>query len=255
MGLIPISDIKKIFEATSNEEIMNITEYYSSDSRSGVQKLVDSYLKKYNNYLSEIERIHNISKFENECYELGYEFIAGIDEVGRGPLAGPVMTAAVILEKECDILYINDSKKLSASKREELFNVITEKAVAYSIGTVSPVVIDEINILQATYVAMKDAINGLSKTPDFILVDAVTIPDIKIKQKGIIQGDAKSISIGAASIVAKVTRDNMMIEFDKIYPEYGFAKNKGYGSAEHIEAIKKYGLCPIHRRSFVKNFV
>jgi ribonuclease HII len=184
-----------------------------------------------------------------------YSHICGIDEVGRGPLAGPVVAGAVILPKDCDILYINDSKQLSAAKREELYDEIMEKAVATGIGMVSPQRIDEINILQATYEAMREAIGKLAVTPDLLLNDAVTIPEVAIRQVPIIKGDAKSISIGAASIIAKVTRDRLMEDYDKILPEYHFASNKGYGSAEHIEALKKYGPSPIHRASFIRNFV
>ena len=175
--------------------------------------------------------------------------------MGRGPLAGPVVAGAVILPKDCDILYINDSKKLTAAKREELFHVIMEKAVSAKTALVSPQYIDEVNILQATYEAMRKAIAALDVQPDILLNDAVNIPKVNIKQVPIIKGDAKSISIGAASIIAKVTRDAMMVEYDKIYPEYDFASNKGYGSAKHIEALKKNGPCPIHRRSFIHNFI
>ena len=184
-----------------------------------------------------------------------YDYIGGIDEVGRGPLAGPVVTACVILPKDCDILYINDSKKLTAAKREELYEEIMEKAISVSIGAASEERIDDINILQATYEAMRQAIEECKVEPQLLLNDAVTIPQVKIPQVPIIKGDAKSISIGAASIIAKVTRDRMMVEYDSIFPEYHFANNKGYGSAEHIEALKKYGPCPIHRRSFIGNFV
>ena len=175
--------------------------------------------------------------------------------MGRGPLAGPVVAGAVILPKDCDILYINDSKKLTAAKREELYDEIMEKAVAAGIGMVSPQRIDEINILQATYEAMREAISKLEPAPDILLNDAVTIPEVTIPQVPIIKGDAKSISIGAASIIAKVTRDRLMVEYDQILPEYGFASNKGYGSAEHIAALKKYGASPIHRQSFIHNFI
>ena len=175
--------------------------------------------------------------------------------MGRGPLAGPVVAGAVILPKDCDILYINDSKKLTAAKREELFQIIMEKAVSAKTALVSPQYIDKVNILQATYEAMRKAIATLDVKPDILLNDAVNIPLVNIKQVPIIKGDAKSISIGAASIIAKVTRDAMMVEYDKIYPEYDFASNKGYGSAKHIEALKKYGPCPIHRRSFIHNFI
>ena len=182
-----------------------------------------------------------------------YEFICGIDEVGRGPLAGPVVAGAVVLPKESRILYINDSKKLSAKKREELFEVIQKEAVSVGIGMASPERIDEINILQATYEAMRQAVANLSVKPNLLLNDAVTIPGMDMKQVPIIKGDAKSISIGAASIMAKVYRDRMMEEYDHIFPGYDFASNKGYGSKEHIEAIHRQGPCPIHRRSFLKN--
>jgi ribonuclease HII len=198
-------------------------------------------------------RTESIKKYEKE-YD-NYTYICGIDEVGRGPFAGPVVAGAVILPKDCDILYINDSKKLSAAKRDELYDVIMEKAVATAIGVVGPEEIDRINILQATYEAMRQAIAKLNPKPQLLLNDAVTIPGVTLPQVPIIKGDAKSISIGAASIIAKVTRDRMMIEYDKVYPEYGFAANKGYGSAAHIAALQKYGPTPIHRRSFISNFV
>ena len=173
----------------------------------------------------------------------------------QGPLAGPVVAGAVILPKNCDILYINDSKKLSEKKREELYEIIMEKAIATGIGYASVERIDEINILQATFEAMREAISKLAVSPDILLNDAVTIPNVEIQQVPIIKGDAKSISIGAASIIAKVTRDRLMVNYDEIFPEYGFASNKGYGSAQHIEAIKKFGPCPIHRRTFIGNFI
>ena len=184
-----------------------------------------------------------------------YAFICGIDEVGRGPLAGPVVAGAVILPKECEILYINDSKKLSAAKRDELYDEIMDKAVAVGLGMASPARIDEINILQATYEAMRQAIGNLKVKPDLLLNDAVTIPEVVIPQVPIIKGDAKSVSIAAASIVAKVTRDRLMEEYDKVLPGYGFASNKGYGSAEHIIALQTLGPTPIHRRSFIGHFV
>ena len=219
-----------------------------------MNKREEEKLKKQQERLEkEIARTKAMSTFEEEYKD--YPYICGIDEVGRGPLAGPVVAGAVILPKDCDILYINDSKKLSAAKREELYDVIMEKAVAVGIGMVGPERIDEINILQATYEAMREAISKLGDAPDILLNDAVTIPGVAIRQVPIIKGDAKSISIGAASIVAKVTRDRLMVEYDKIMPGYGFAANKGYGSAEHIAALKKYGPTPIHRRSFIGNFV
>ena len=184
-----------------------------------------------------------------------YTHICGVDEVGRGPFAGPVVAAAVILPKDCDILYLNDSKKLSEKKRETLYDEIYEKAEAIGIGMASEKVIDEINILQATYQAMRSAIRKLEIVPNLLLNDAVTIPEVSIRQVPIIKGDAKSASIAAASIVAKVTRDRMMKEYDGIYPGYQFAKNKGYGTKAHIEAIKAQGICDIHRRTFVKKYI
>ena len=202
---------------------------------------------------AEIKRTELMKEFDRE-YKI-YGTICGIDEAGRGPLCGPVVAAAVILPDEYNILYINDSKKLSETKREEVYKEIDKYAVAYGVGIVSPERIDEINILQATYEAMRTAIHKLSVTPDILLNDAVTIPMVDIKQVPIIKGDAKSQSIAAASIVAKVTRDHLMEEYDKLYPEYGFAKHKGYGTAAHIKAIKEYGPCPIHRRTYIKNFI
>ena len=210
-------------------------------------------IKREEKLAAERERIEALCEFEKEYDYCRY--ICGIDEAGRGPLAGPVVAGAVVLPKGCRILYINDSKKLSEKKREELFDVISREAVSVGIGIVSAQRIDEINILQATYEAMRQAIQKLSVQPDILLNDAVTIPGVEIAQVPIIKGDAKSLTIGAASIMAKVTRDRMMEEYDKVFPEYGFASNKGYGSAEHIEALKKYGPSPIHRASFITHFV
>lgn len=248
-----IGEIREELRAVSDRELPSFIETYKADERGGVVKLVEQAGKRLEKLEAERARIENLKKYEKEYAEYGY--ICGIDEVGRGPLAGPVVAGAVILPKDCDILYINDSKKLTAAKREELYDIIMEKAVAVGIGMASPARIDEINILQATYEAMREAISKLSVRPDLLLNDAVTIPGVDIRQVPIIKGDAKSISIGAASIVAKVTRDRMMVEYDKIMPEYGFASNKGYGSAEHIAALKKVGPSPIHRASFIKNFV
>ena len=190
-------------------------------------------------------------------YEHEYEtqgLVCGIDEAGRGPLAGPVVAAAVILPHDIDIYYLNDSKKVTERRREILYDEICEKVIAYGIGIVGPDVIDDINILQATYQAMRLAIAELAETPAVLLNDAVTIPGVSIPQVPIIKGDAKSVSIAAASILAKVTRDRMMRQYDEIYPEYGFAGHKGYGTAAHIAAIREYGPCPIHRTTFIKNF-
>lgn len=248
-----IGEIKEELKAANDNMLPHFIEEYEKDERAGVVKIVEQAKKRYEKLQQEIARIETLKTYEKEYESYGY--VCGIDEVGRGPLAGPVVAGAVILPKDCDILYINDSKKLSAKKREELYDVIMEKAVAVGIGMASPKRIDEINILQATYEAMREAISKLSVKPDILLNDAVTIPQVDIKQVPIIKGDAKSISIGAASIVAKVTRDRLMVEYDKLLPEYGFASNKGYGSAEHIEALKKIGPSLIHRASFIKNFV
>ena len=201
----------------------------------------------------ELARLEAMKEFERE-YD-GCSLICGVDEAGRGPLAGPVTAGAVILPKDCMILYLNDSKKLSEKRREELFWEIREKAVSYSVGIVGPERIDEINILQATYEAMRQAVSGLGVVPDLLLNDAVTIPELAIPQVPIIKGDAKSVSIAAASILAKVTRDHRMEEYDRQFPQYGFAKHKGYGTAAHVAALREFGPCPIHRRSFLKNIL
>ena len=198
-------------------------------------------------------RLEGMREFENKYSDLAY--VAGIDEAGRGPLAGPVVAAAVILPKDIFLPFLNDSKKVTEKRRDVLFDEIKQNAIAYGIGIASNTLIDEINILQATYEAMREAVNALEKTPDVLLVDAVHIPDINIKQVGIVKGDAKSVNIAAASILAKVTRDRLMAEYDKIYPEYGFASNKGYGTVTHIAALKEIGPCAIHRKSFIGNFV
>ncbi len=201
----------------------------------------------------EKERIYSMLSFERE-YAV-YGAVCGIDEAGRGPLAGPVAAGAVILPKDCEILYLNDSKKLSPKRRAGLYDEILEKAVSCGIGIVDAARIDEINILQATYEAMRLAISRLSILPDVLLNDAVTIPEVPMRQVPIIGGDGKSLSIAAASILAKVTRDRMMEAYDALYPEYGFAGHKGYGTAAHIAALKQYGPCPLHRRSFITHFV
>ena len=203
---------------------------------------------------AELERLEKMKEYEN-AYS-ACSAICGIDEAGRGPLAGPVAAAAVILPRDCQILFLNDSKKLTEKRREELFVEIQEKAVSFGVGIVSPAVIDEINILQATYEAMRQAVEKLSVRPDVFLNDAVVIPGIdESRQVKIIKGDAKSVSIAAASILAKVTRDHMMEEYDRLYPEYGFAKHKGYGTKAHLDAVREHGMCPIHRRSFLKKFM
>ena len=228
-----ISEIKKEFENSDENSWEKLCGFYEQDSRIGVQNLAARYRKKQAALVQERERLKQMHFYEEKYSQ--YRCICGIDEAGRGPLAGPVVAGAVILPADCEILYLNDSKKLSAARREELY--------------------DEINILQATYEAMREAVSKLSREPDLLLNDAVTIPEMTIMQVPIIKGDAKSVSIAAASILAKVTRDRLMIEYDKILPEYGFAGHKGYGSKEHIAAIQKYGPSPIHRRTFIKNFM
>ena len=219
-----------------------------------MNKREEEKLKKQQERLEkEIARTTAMSIFEEEYKD--YPYICGIDEVGRGPLAGPVVAGAVILPKDDMILYLNDSKKLSEKKREMLYDEIMNRAVATGIGMASPARIDEINILQATYEAMRMAIDNLKVRPDILLNDAVTIPQVDILQVPIIKGDAKSISIAAASIIAKVTRDRLMVEYDKVLPGYDFASNKGYGTKAHIAGLKELGPTPIHRRSFIHNYV
>lgn len=247
-----IGTIRQKLQAAAYSELPVLLSFYETDERAGVQAALSQAGKRLQAYEKEVLRTEALKRYEKE-YEI-YGNICGIDEVGRGPLAGPVVAGAVILPKDCEILYINDSKKLSEKKREELYGIIMEKAVAVGLGSCSPERIDEINILQATYEAMREAIGNLKITPDILLNDAVTIPGINIRQIPIIKGDAKSISIGAASIVAKVTRDRLMVQYDKRYPMYGFSSNKGYGAQAHIEALKKYGPCPIHRKSFITHF-
>ncbi len=248
-----LEEIKSRFNNTDIADFPKAIDLFKTDERSSVQKYLEQCRKKYDVYLAEINRSERMLSYEHE-YEM-YSAICGIDEVGRGPLAGPVMAGAVILPRDHKILYLNDSKKLTAAKREELYDVIMQEAVAVGIGEASPQRIDEINILQATYEAMRMAIQNLKVSPDILLNDAVTIPGVSIRQVPIIKGDAKSASIAAASIVAKVTRDRLMCSYDEIYPGYGFAGHKGYGSSAHIEALKRLGPSPIHRRSFIGNFI
>lgn len=247
-----ISEIKKELEQAESVQREELLSEYEKDSRSGVIALVQKYKKEKEKLEQERCRIEQMKVYEKKYNHLGY--ICGIDEAGRGPLAGPVVAGAVVLPKDSQILWLNDSKKLSAKKREELYDVIMREAVAVGVGFASPARIDEINILQATYEAMREAVLKLSVKPQILLNDAVTIPGMVIPQVPIIKGDAKSVSIAAASIIAKVTRDRLMEEYDKIMPEYGFAAHKGYGAQAHIEALKKYGPSPIHRASFIKNF-
>ena len=238
-----IAKIKEEYKKTSEfgildyndelEALFSFIDRYNDDERSGVQSVISSAEKRINKINKEISRV----------------------QVGRGPLAGPIVTAAVILPEGMIIPYVNDSKQINEAKREELYDIITKNAVSYSIGIKSEKEIDDIGIAKADSLAMKEAVLGLDVKSDLVLVDAFKIPELDIKQVPIIKGDTKSVSIAAASIVAKVTRDRMMVEYSKKYPEYGFDSNKGYGSAMHIEALKNIGPCDIHRRSFIGNFV
>lgn len=203
----------------------------------------------------EQKRLEEMLAYERQ-YGEACDYICGVDEAGRGPLAGPVVAAAVILPKGLAIPYVNDSKKLTERRRELLYPEIMEKALAVGVGIVSPGRIDEINILQATFEAMRQAVGALAVCPDFVIVDGdKRIPELEVPQMSLVKGDAKSMSVACASIIAKVTRDRMMVEYDRIYPEYGFASHKGYGSASHIRAIREIGPSPIHRRSFITHFI
>lgn len=247
-----IGEIRDLLQAAEDQMLPDFITRFESDERSGVQQLVQKARKHQDALEKERERLKVMHRYEEQYKDC--QAICGIDEAGRGPLAGPVVAAAVILPKDCEILYLNDSKQLSAKKRELLYDEIMEKAVAVGVGYATPQRIDEINILQATYEAMRQAVNKLSVCPDILLNDAVRIPGLSMQQVPIVKGDAKSVSIAAASIIAKVTRDRLMMEYDKAMPQYHFAANKGYGSAEHIEALAVYGASPIHRRSFITHF-
>lgn len=248
-----VSEIKQEFEQADAQSLSTLYNLYADDNRSGVINLIAKYKRQEEKLNAEKARMENMYIYERKYYD--FQYICGIDEVGRGPLAGPVVAGAVVLPKDCDILYLNDSKQLSEKMREALYDEIMEKAIATGIGIVSPARIDEINILQATYEAMRMAISNLKIKPDLLLNDAVTIPEVNIRQVPIIKGDAKSASIAAASIIAKVTRDRLMVQYEEVLPGYGFASNKGYGSSAHIRAIQEMGATPIHRQSFIKNFI
>lgn len=249
-----IKDVRRLFEETAREAWSSLFVQFSDDDRAGIQKLMAQYKRKLQAYEKEQERLERMLEFERKYGDVCH-CICGIDEAGRGPFAGPVVAGAVVLPVGLKIQGLNDSKQVSAARREELYDEIREKAVSFGIGISSPARIDEINILQATYEAMRHAVEDLSVVPDLLLNDAVTIPKLPIRQVGIVKGDARSLSIAAASIMAKVTRDRMMVEYAELYPEYFFEKNKGYGSKEHREALMKYGPCPIHRNTFIHNYV
>lgn len=248
-----MKNILEIRDEYTNCGIQNMGEFvdcYKSDERSGIKKIVEMAKKKFGEYETEISRINYMSKFERKFCENGY--ICGVDEVGRGPLAGPVVAAAVIFPKDLIIPYVNDSKKLTEAKREELFNCIMCEAISVGFGSVDNNKIDEINILNSTFEAMRQAVSELNVKPDFVLVDGnKKIPELDITQQTIVGGDAKCLSIAAASIVAKVVRDRYMKEMDIKYPMYDFASNKGYGSKKHYAGIKEFGISPIHRKTFI----
>ena len=249
--MLTVSQIRARLEEAEEETRNLLLEEYQSDPRAGVQRILEHFRMQKEKLDMERERLEELRFFEKKYADRG--LICGVDEAGRGPLAGPVVAGAVILPPDCEILYLNDSKQVPEKRRELLFDEIKEKAVAYGIGIVGPERIDEINILQATYEAMQIAVRQLSPEPSLLLNDAVTIPGISIHQIAIIKGDARSVSIAAASILAKVTRDRIMREYAKQWPVYGFEQHKGYGSEAHRRAIQEYGPCPIHRRTFLRN--
>ncbi|MGQ7337399.1 ribonuclease HII [Streptococcus suis] len=221
----------------------------SQDDRAGVQAAIKKRQKELEKEAAEDARLEAMLSYEKDLYENGVELIAGIDEVGRGPLAGPVVAAAVILPKGCKIRYLNDSKKIPKSKHEAIYQEVMERALAVGVGVKDAAVIDQVNIYEATKLAMLEALGKLSQEPEHLLIDAMKL-DTKIPQTSIIKGDANSLSIAAASIVAKVTRDKMMADYDKEFSGYGFAKNAGYGTSEHLEGLNQLGITPIHRKSF-----
>ena len=247
-------DIKQISDELSEDEYFEFLRMFKEDSRKSVQNICTRIEKKIQKLILEDERLERINTYEESAYNEGFLYVGGVDEAGRGPLAGPVVAAVVVFDRNTKIRWINDSKKLSEAKRNELYNVIIENAKDYGIGIADNEEIDNLNILNATYLAMKRAVANLKQRPDCLLNDAVTIPGLAMKQIPIVKGDAKSISIAAASILAKVTRDTMMYEYDEKYPGYGFASNKGYGTSEHYSGIEANGITPIHRHSFLKNF-
>ena len=249
-----INNIKKEFENTPIHNIVSLIEIYQTDNRKGVENIIKSYKNKLLKYEKEVLRTENMKTYEKQAYLQGKNFIAGIDKVGRGPFAGPVVTACVILPKDFNILGINDSKKLSEDKRKELFIKIKDSALDITINMEDNNIIDSINILEATKKSMLKNIEDLKQKPDYLILDAIKL-DTNIPYISMAKADEKSISVAAASIIAKVTRDEYMKKMNDIYPQYKFHINKGYGTKEHIEAIKKYGPCPIHRKTFIKNYL
>lgn len=248
--------LKQIQEQIHEKSVEEAIEYLLShqNQNSGIAKLLEKYYKLKERQKAEAERLEKMLAFEKQARLEGFKFIAGVDEAGRGPLAGPVVAAAVIFPEGVTIDGVNDSKKLSEAQREALFEKIKEKALTFGVQAIDEKCIDDINILNATKKAMFQAIQQLKPSADCILLDAVRLENIETRQVPIIKGDSLSFSIAAASILAKVTRDRLLREYDQLYPEYGFAIHKGYATPQHISAIKKFGLCPIHRLGFVKNF-
>lgn len=249
-----ISSLKKASSLLYGEDLRDFAESLSDDPRPGVKALRANVSKRYVSFLREQERLGRMKSEEERLRREGHVLIAGVDEAGRGPLCGPVVSATVILPKDSRIEGVNDSKKLSEKKREELYDKIISEAVAYRVGVADSALIDEINILNATKRTVEESLASITPAPDIVLLDALTVKT-DIPQLSYVKGDARIYSIAAASIIAKVTRDRMMYEYDSMYPGYGFARNKGYGTAEHIEAIRRLGLTPIHRRSFVENIL
>lgn len=254
MSRLTVKSIEEKAETMDPHEAFKWISTISGEYGKTVKKLADKYYKRAKKIEQEKERLLAMTKYELAAYEKGYILVGGIDEAGRGPLAGPVVASCVILPKGIIIEKLNDSKKLSESVRSELYDIIKAKSISYGIGIVEQHIIDEINIYEATKRAMELAVGCMKKKPDFLVIDAVNL-DNGIPQLSVTKADLNSISVAAASILAKVTRDRIMVNMDGVYPEYGFAQHKGYGTKAHIQAIKEYGLCQIHRRSFTKNIV
>ncbi len=250
-----VKEIDTYLNELSIDHLLQMIEFLQQDSRSSVQKLAIKYQKKADRHFEEIARIKRMWRFEDDLFNDGIQYVAGVDEAGRGPLAGPVFAASVILPRGIFIEGINDSKKINEKKRDELYDIIIEKAICYEIASVDEQEIDRINIRNAAFKAMVKAVNRMKTKPQHVLVDGDDVKGLTFPYTTIIKGDSLSVSIAAASILAKVARDRYIKELDQLYPQYGFANHKGYGTKEHIEAIKLYGLTPIHRGSFTKKFV
>jgi len=245
-----VREIERMVAGAPPEPGDILWEELRADPRKGVSQVLERLARRRARVLRERDRLAGLRHHEAELWASGCELVAGVDEAGRGPLAGPVVAAAVVLPRDCVIAGLNDSKKLSPKKREELYRVILDTAVAVGIGSSSEKLIDEVNILNATHRAMRDAVADLGRVPDHVLVDGTSIPELSIPQTAINRGDERSAPIAAASIIAKVTRDRLLVKYDEQYPGYGFARHKGYGTSEHLAALRRLGPCEIHRRSF-----